>query len=107
MPLGKSPRMVDTFSSEGASYGTPQQNSWRTARLTRDARESLRGSPPASSSSDYNHNNTLPRPSTIQAAALLPTQPWPTSEISDALEPSPAGMGCIGCNAGVAIISVF
>lgn len=26
-------------------------------RETREARESLRGSPPASSSSDYNHNN--------------------------------------------------
>lgn len=44
---------VGISSSEGAWCATPQQNSWRTARETRDARDSLRGSPPASSSSDY------------------------------------------------------
>lgn len=70
--MAKPPRGDDTSSSEGASYGTPQQNSWRTTRDTRDARESLRGSPPASSSSDYNQDNTLPCATDATHAALLP-----------------------------------
>lgn len=62
MPLWRiSFRGEETFSSDAASICNPQQKNWRTAsetrepREVREARDSLRGSPLASSS-DYNQS---------------------------------------------------